>query len=139
MTTKQHEARNRWESAMARLGFSTDEALALRRIEMTLHRWHERECGDGNGCIERDETAGKPYFVSAWGERWGMKSRCRTVIPDRETGARKRLSRIMAGKPGLWAYVQTDPRGGALYVGRTEDLCGLPAEQAYYRGVYCNF
>lgn len=31
-----------------------DDAKALRRISMTLRRWHELECGDGSGHIERD-------------------------------------------------------------------------------------
>lgn len=39
------------------LGFSFEEASTLRRISMTLHRWHEMECGDGNDyaswCIVR--------------------------------------------------------------------------------------
>src|SRR5229473_2010097 len=33
---------------LRRAGFSYDDATALRRISMTLHRWHELECGDGN-------------------------------------------------------------------------------------------
>lgn len=37
------------------LGFSTTEADSLRRIAITLHNWHEKECGMDNGCIERDE------------------------------------------------------------------------------------
>lgn len=36
------------------------DALALRRIAMQLHAWHERECGIDGGCIERDEESGKP-------------------------------------------------------------------------------
>ena len=30
------------------VGFSYNDAAELRRISMTLHRWHELECGDGN-------------------------------------------------------------------------------------------
>ena len=38
------------------LGFTYDEAAQLRRIEMTLQRWAERECGDGSSwAIERDD------------------------------------------------------------------------------------
>lgn len=53
------------------LGFSFEEAQKLRRIEMTLHRWNEQECGDGNDyaswSIERDETTGKPGLIgSPW-------------------------------------------------------------------------
>ena len=32
-----------------RRGLSLDDALAVRRISMTLNRWYELECGDGNG------------------------------------------------------------------------------------------
>ncbi len=38
-------------------GISFEDARALRRISMTLHRWHELECGDGKNygswCITR--------------------------------------------------------------------------------------
>jgi hypothetical protein len=35
-------------SRLERSGISCNDALALRRISMTLHRWHELECGVGN-------------------------------------------------------------------------------------------
>ena len=42
------------------LGFTYDEAYSLRRIEMTLQRWAEKECGDGIKLPERKLTsAGK--------------------------------------------------------------------------------
>jgi hypothetical protein len=45
---------------LEKLGFYIEEALALRRIERTLQRWSELECGDGNNygswAIERDEV-----------------------------------------------------------------------------------
>jgi hypothetical protein len=34
--------------ALETAGISYDDAAQLRRISMTLHRWHELECGDGN-------------------------------------------------------------------------------------------
>lgn len=40
---------------LLRAGIDYDDALALRRIAMTLHRWHEMECGINDGCVERDE------------------------------------------------------------------------------------
>ena len=105
---------------MAR-GISLDDAYALRRISMTLHRWHELECGDGNNyaswAIERDDTTGKPYMVTY--PHTG-KTR-RYAIADRERGALRRLDTIMARYPELSAYVQTDPRGAALYVYRNDD------------------
>ena len=45
---------------LERLGISRNDAETLRRISMTLHHWHEMECGTDNGCIERDETTNKP-------------------------------------------------------------------------------
>lgn len=47
-------------------GISYDDAVALRRISMTLHRWHELECGDGNDyaswCIVRGYETNKPGY-----------------------------------------------------------------------------
>jgi len=105
---------------MAR-GISMDDAYALRRISMTLQRWYELECGDGNDyaswAIERDEATGKPYMVTY---PHTVKTR-RYAIADRERGALRRLDTIMARYPDLAAYVQTDPRGAALYVYRKDD------------------
>ena len=109
-------------------GISTADANALHRISMTLHRWHERECGDAGGCIERDETTERPYWHDAYsGRRW--------PIPDRETGARKRLAAIMTCYPTLRAYVQGDPRGCALYVLRPGDASVGEEDSGYSRGL----
>ena len=115
MTKDTHEMLARLE----RIGIEPNDALALRRIAMTLHRWNELECGDGNGCIERDETTGKPFWLYS-GNYLEPKMR-RHPIADREKGALKRLDAIMSRYPGLAAYVQTDPRGAALYVYRKAD------------------
>ena len=57
-------------------------------------------------------------------------------IPDRETGARKRLDAIMAKHTPLSAYVQTDPRGAALYILRPGDVpVGADPDAYYNRGV----
>lgn len=111
------------------LGFSQAEAERLRRISMTLRRWHELECGVGNSCIERDEETGKTYWLdSMTGKRY--------PAPDRETGARKRLGAITAQHAGLSAYVQTDPRGCALYILRPGDVPEGKEAAAYYtRGI----
>ncbi|MFA5897669.1 MAG: hypothetical protein WC829_01020 [Hyphomicrobium sp.] len=115
------------------------DAESLRRISMTLHRWHELECGDSNDyaswAIERDgdEPDSKPYIVRH--SHTGGKT-MRTAIPDRETGARKRLTQIMARYPTLTAYVQTDPRGCALYILRNEDIiAGSDISACYSRGL----
>ena len=117
------------------LGFTHDEAETLRRISMTLHRWHEMECGTEGGCIERDEATGKTFWLNAMTGR-------RFPTPDRETGARKRLAAILAecnarriAEP-LTAYIQTDPRGAALYVLRPGDVPeGKDADAYYTRGL----
>ena len=50
---------------LAALGFSRSDAETLRRISMTLHRWHEMECGTSSGAIVRDEKTGIPYWYNA--------------------------------------------------------------------------
>jgi hypothetical protein len=121
---------------------------SLRRISMTLHRWHELECGTDNGCIERDETTGKPYWLSAYGTRWNMNARARTPMADREAGAMKRLEKIMSERnkravsPGssntaLGYYIQTDPRGAALYIIRPGDVPAGEDVGAYYNRGIC--
>lgn len=98
---------------LAKLGITNMDALALRRIEMTLHRWHEREC---NGEIQRDEQTSKPYAYTMYdGKR-------RHLVPDLEKGAARRLLKTMSRYPQLRSYVQCDPRGCALYILRAEDI-----------------
>lgn len=110
-------------------GITFDDALALRRISMTLHRWSELECGDEYGYIERDESSGKPYWFNAMTGR-------RSAMPDREKGALRRLASIMALYPELTYYVQGDPRGAALYILRPGDVPeGKDAECYYNRGI----
>lgn len=118
------------------LGFTLDEAEALRRIEMTLHRWCELECGDGNDyaswAVERDETTGKP-FRCIYPHTGTMR---REAIADREKGALKRLDAIMAKHTDLVAHYQTDCRGCALYVIRKADIpSGQPIDAHYTRGL----
>lgn len=145
MSKKEAMRQTAQENALLSLGFTREEAEALRRISMTLQRWFERECGDGNGGIERDETTGKPFYCNSMtGRRW--------PISDRESGARKRLAAIIGqrnGRPAIKngrlnahpagevsAYVQTDPRGAALYIIRPGDvLPGESVESCYSRGL----
>jgi hypothetical protein len=110
-------------------GISWDDAQALRRISMTLRRWHELECGSESGAVERDETTGKTYWLNSMtGKRW--------PTADRETGARKRLAKIMERYQGLRPYVQGDPRGCALYLLRPDDVPAGEDDGAYYsRGI----
>ncbi len=123
-TNNAHEIISRLE----RCGISYHDAVALRRISMTLHNWHELECGTDRGAIERDETTGKTYFTY---ERMSG-SRGRTPCADRETGALKRLAVIMQRYPTLRAYVQGDPRGASLYILRPGDVPNGEQDDAYY-------
>jgi len=87
-----------------------DDANTLRRAQITLRAWSERECGTDNGCIERDEDTGKTYWLTYMtGRRWPIR--------DLATGALKRVATVCA-ENGLHWYHQGDPRGCALYVSR---------------------
>jgi hypothetical protein len=141
MTKTEAARRAHLENVLLSLGFTASEADSLRRISLTLRRWHERECGTDHGCIERDEATNKPYWVSEWGAQWGRGMRTRHPIADRETGARKRLAAILSrvnverAEP-LSTYVQTDPRGAALYILRPGDIpAGSKADKCYSRGI----
>lgn len=104
-------------SRLERAGIKREDAYALRRIAMTLHRWHELECGDGYGYIERDEKTGKPrYYNNRASYLAADDPRAWRVIPDREKGAHNRLKAIMANYPEFVPYIQGDPRGAALYI-----------------------
>lgn len=134
------------ENALVALGFTIDEAEALRRISRALRRWYELECGTHLGCIERDDATGKPRFLSYSGRRWPVR--------DMERGALRRLGRIIAARnerqplmsvvmlrdraaPNVVeTYIQTDPRGAALYILRPGDvLPGSKAESCYTNGL----
>lgn len=128
-------------------GVSEDDARALRRISMTLHRWHEMECGDSNDYaswviargrkvngsgFEHDEK-GKPYIE----RHIHSENKPRyEAIADREKGALARLAKIMARYPALGFYVQGDPRGAALYILRPGDVAeGQSVDSRYSRGL----
>lgn len=108
-------------------GISFEDAQSLRRISMTLHRWHELECGDGNNyaswCISRGKKTGQVFEYNDDGKPYlehhahTSNKPTYTLMADREQGALKRLAKIMANYPKLSAYIQTDPRGAALYIG----------------------
>ena|SRR5215468_626620 len=130
-------------------GISNDDALALRRIAITLHRWFELECGIDNGfysaCLVRGhrkngsfeyDDNGKPFAETHYHR--GDATTHYVPVPDRETGARKRLAKIMAKYPRLRSYIQTDPRGASLYILRKADWNnsnGYPVDQCYNYGI----
>lgn len=94
---------------------------------MTLHRWHELECGNSNnyaswvitrgtkngGEFIHDDN-GKPYIEH---HSHASNKLTYTLLADRERGAIKRLDGIMAKYPALSYYIQSDPRGASLYIG----------------------
>jgi hypothetical protein len=112
-----------------RIGIAPDDAKALRRISMALHTWHEHEC---NGAIQRDGECGDgaPWWHSTYDGKKLYRA------PDRETGALKRLGKIMERYPDFTPYVQGDPRGCALYILRPGDVPECKDADAYYsRGI----
>ena len=126
---ERHEVRDR----LYRIGIDFHDVEKLRRIAMQLHNWHEKECGTDHGCIERDETTGKAYWLNST----TMK---RYPIRDMETKALARLETMMKEKyPDLIPYVQTDPRGASVYILTKKQLMygGMKIEQLdsiYSRG-----
>ena len=151
-TKREMEQRARYYSALQSLGFTYDECEQLRRISMTLRRWHELECGTDRGSIERDETTGRPYW-HAYDARGNVLKPY--PMADRERGAKKRLARIIAecnrlragvnrvngddAEKPVSAYVQTDPRGAALYILRLGDVPEGQSADAYYSRGICVF
>lgn len=85
---------------------------ALFRIERTLHRWHELECGTDEGCISQDKTTGK------WTLRREISGKQYTSpVANRERGALRRLVNLLEPfKNKVAAFIQSDPRGAALYL-----------------------
>jgi hypothetical protein len=140
MTKREALRQTAQENTLLGLGFTLAEAEALRRISMTLHRWYELECGTDNGCIERDETTNKAYWLNSHTMR-------RTPIADREAGAIKRLKAIIDARNDrrdafhhpadrLSYYLQTDPRGAVLYILRPGDVPeGADVSGYYNRGI----
>ena len=146
MTKREKQRITAQENTLAGLGFTALEADKLRKISMTLQRWHELECGIDGGCVERDEKTGVTYWRSEYS---GKLSR----IPDRETGAKKRLNQILEKRNySEWAflgwpmsqveikpYIQSDPRGAALYLIRPDDVPEGKSVDSYYSRGICVF
>ena len=167
---RQTEQANR----LVALGFTAAEAKQLRRISMILHRWHERECGSDSACVVRGrwdhvrQTFDYDDHGLVFEEYAGRSGRDRYArVPDRETGAKRRLATILAARNGreepiqhtaetcpgrpcsdacdhverydgitIRAYLQTDPRGAALYLLRPGDVPEGERDDSYYsRGV----
>ncbi len=142
MTRKEAVRQTHQENVLLGLGFTREEAEALRRISMTLHHWYEHEC---NGAIQRDEVTGKPFWYN--GNARGAYA-SHYPMADRERGAEKRLAAIIKARNARFAnagngqehlvstYLQTDPRGAVLYILRPGDVPeGKDAGSYYNRGI----
>jgi hypothetical protein len=143
MTKREAEHRVYLHNTLMALGFTDDEAEALRRISMTLHRWFEHEC---NGTIQRDgeNGDGAPFYYNPdTGRRHGR-------APDREAGAMKRLRGIIEARnmrvfqeyptrenTDLTFYIQSDPRGAVLYIIRPGDIPEGADVHVYYARGFC--
>jgi hypothetical protein len=136
--------KNECIARLTAIGIEYHDACELRRISMTLHRWFELECGDGNDhgswCITRGRKLADGTFEHdndghAYLEHHhymhgrGQDSVSYSRLPDREAGAKKRLAKIMNGY-SLDYHIQTDPRGASLYI----LPAGVDAEN-YNRGI----
>jgi len=142
MTKREKQRITAQQNTLMSLGFTATQADKLRKISMTLQRWHELECGVDGGCVERDE-AGKPFWRSQYSGKL-------SPIADREKGAKMRLDKIIESRNlSEWAflgwpmsqvaitpYIQGDPRGAALYLIRPDDVPeGKSVDSYYSRGV----
>ena len=94
----------------ARFGVTESDADALRLIAKKLHKFYEREAGDANGVLERDETTKKVYWFSA---RLGRRTH---TMRDTETAALKSLAKIAKNYENLKFEKQTDCRGYPITV-----------------------
>lgn len=74
-----------------------DDALALRRISMTLQRWHELECGDSNNYGAWAIVRGKKAPA-----QWAIKHANNPgVWWDGEMWATENRRKIYSGRPGV--------------------------------------
>ena len=136
MTKAEFMRRQHLGNTLTGLGFTAEEVKKLRKISNTLRRWFERECGNDCGVIERDEETGKPFLRNYHGNRF--------AIADLERGAMNRLAKIMEARNSresvpLLHYIQTDPRGAALYILRPGDVPDGKDADAYYSRGICVF
>jgi hypothetical protein len=128
-------------------GVDSIDALALRRISMTLHRWHELECGSSDNykswCLTRGvlkngkefhhDEDGLPFMEIHYHDRNGAVY---NRVGDREKNALMRLKAIMTKYPAMGYYIQGDPRGASLYIFRPGDIPdGEKADSMYTRGI----
>ena len=111
----------RFSSAAGKFGIRREDYQALCLAEHQMQRWYEREC---NGEIERDEPTdrwplGRPSrWVETDRERW-----CAGYVRDTEAALMRNVRSLLAPyRPVILHHWQTDPRGCALYIYRSEDV-----------------
>lgn len=107
-----------------------DDIAKLLRIEKKLRRWHELQCGADAGHVEEvgEEGSGNWEFVNRHGHR--------SPIRNATEQARKTLNAFKTVDPDLLFYVQTDPRGCALYLLKKSQVeSGEDVNAVYSRGV----
>ncbi len=122
---------------LTELGFTYDEAHALRRIEMTLQRWAELECGTDRGCIERCEETPNFQLIN-WpdsaGNVWLVENRGTEAAPlysplkdtgqkdpnhfDAQRALRRQRALYIVGKAYMTYENGPGPRGRYLVADR---------------------
>ncbi len=121
------------------LGFNDQQIKKLRSASRTLQKWFEMECGSDDGCIVRiSDTAGEPietYEGIPCLLTFEGNKRCYTRIVDKEAAARSIIKSIGEENDQCVFYIQTDPRGAALYAVPKEYLVNRKIEQIYPNGV----
>ena len=96
--------------SLAQVGFTIEDARAMRRAAATLHRWYEESAGLDNSLIERDED-GKCWRRVHY--NMGRQHAYRYQIRDLEGGAVLRAE-TLAAKYGAIVTFHGDPRGASI-------------------------
>lgn len=115
------------EFALNKLGLSAYRWNQLRRAEMALHSWAEKEC---NGQIQFDEEKGK--HILYLNDEYGDFTIPTCYINDSEAHYLKEAKRH-AKAAGLRVYHQGDPRGCQIYLYKQSDLDEAMATREIYR------
>jgi hypothetical protein len=119
--TKQMRRNQYYTHVINHFGLDWEDANTLLSCERALHKWHEKEC---NGEVEQDEDTGKV---------WNVFLPIRFRVSNKEASTMRRLEKLLAyynddthKNDPLMIYVQSDPRGCALYLYRKSDLYKRP-------------
>ena len=121
---KTQELRRRIYLATGDLGYAPmveKDAETLRRAELTLAHWAERECGwntdHASVQLVRDEATNIPYHEV---HMFRSNDQYRARVNDLETGALRRVAEVCK-RNGLEFFHQGDPRGCSLYIANAGD------------------